>query len=153
MRPLLPAILVSLAACGGGSAPAAVDPAAGPTQAVQEFMRAVADSNLVRMGQLWGTSSGSAAETGKPADYQRRVAIMYTFLRGSTAKVLAEVEHSGNKSILAVEVSRPDCRKRIPFTLERTKDNRWLVSAIELGALGTPGRPCPPEEQRRPGGS
>ncbi len=151
MRILTAIILTAIIACGGGSQPAGVVPSPGPTLAVEQFMRAVADSDLTRMAQLWGTRNGSAAETGKPQDYQRRVAVMYTFLRGSTARVMAEVERSNDKSTLAVEVSRTDCRKRLPFTLERTKDDRWMVTSIELGALGTPGRPCPPEEQRRPG--
>ena len=110
----------------------------------------MADSNLTRMAELWGTRKGSAAETGNPTDYQRRVAVMYTFLKGATAKVIAEVERTDDKSTLAVEVTRSDCRKRIPFTLEKTKDDRWMVTSIELGALGTPGRACPPEEQRPP---
>ncbi|HKP30091.1 MAG TPA: hypothetical protein VJU15_11845 [Gemmatimonadales bacterium] len=152
MRILIAITLATLLGCGGGSKPAtSASPAPGPTHAVDDFMKAVADSNLTRMAQLWGTSKGSAAETGKPTDYQRRVAVIYTFLKGSTAKVLAEVERSDSKSTLAVEVTRSDCRKRIPITLEKTKDDRWLVSSIELGSLGTPGRACPPEEQRKPG--
>lgn len=152
MRILTAIILTAVIACGGGgSPPAGVAPGPGPTLAVEQFMRAVADSDLTRMAQLWGTSHGSAAETGKPTDYQRRVAVMYSFLRGSTARVITEVERSKDKSTLAVEVSRRDCRKRLPFTLERTKNDRWMVTSIELGVLGTPGRPCPPEEQRRPG--
>ena len=149
---ILPAVLMSvLIACGGGSQPSTgATPSTGPTEAVATFMKAVTDSNLTRMAELWGTSRGSAAETGKPTDYQRRVAVMYTFLKGSTAKVLAEVERSDDKSTLAVEITRTECRKRIPITLEKTKDDRWMVTSIELGALGTPGRACPPEEQRPP---
>jgi hypothetical protein len=147
-------MLAALAACGGGSKPTTgATPSPGPSQAVQEFMKAVADSNLTRMAELWGTSSGSAAETGKPTDYQRRIAVMYTFLKGSTAKVLAEVERSNDKSTLAVEVTRSDCHKRIPFTLEKTKNDRWMVTSIELGALGTPGRACAPEDQQRKPGA
>jgi hypothetical protein len=144
--------LAALTACGGGSKPSTgATPSPGPAHAVEAFMKAVADSNLTRMAELWGTKGGSAAETGKPTDYQRRVAVMYTFLKGSTAKVITEVERSDDKSTLAVEVTRADCRKRIPITLEKAKGDRWLVSSIELGSLGTPGRPCPPEEQRKPG--
>ena len=151
MRILSAIALTTLIACGGGSKPTTgTTPSPGPTLAVEQFMKAVADSNLTRMAELWGTSSGSAAETGKPADYQRRVAIIYTFLKGATAKVLTEVTRSDDKSTLAVEVTRSDCRKRIPITLEKTKDDRWMVTSIELGALGTPGRACPPEEQRPP---
>ena len=93
---------------------------------------------------------GRRGQQPHPHDYQRRVAIIYTFLKGATAKVLTEVTRSDDKSTLAVEVTRSDCRKRIPITLEKTKDDRWMVTSIELGALGTPGRACPPEEQRPP---
>jgi hypothetical protein len=151
VRILTAIMLTVLIACGGGSKPTiGATPSAGPTRAVGEFFSAVADSNLTRMAELWGTRKGSAAETGSPTDYQRRVAVMYTFLKGATAKVIAEVERTDDKSTLAVEVTRSDCRKRIPFTLEKTKDDRWMVTSIELGALGTPGRACPPEEQRPP---
>ena len=152
MRILIAITMAALVGCGGGSKPATTTtPSAGPSHAVDAFMKAVADSNLTRMAELWGTKGGSAAETGKPTDYQRRVAVMYTFLKGSTAKVLAEVERSDDKSTLAVEVTRAECRKRIPITLEKAKGDRWLISSIELGSLGTPGRACPPEDQRKPG--
>lgn len=150
---LFPAVLAVLAACGsGGGGGGSVNPDDTPATVIDQFMRAVADSNLARMASLWGTSDGSAAATGKPTDYQRRVAVMYTYLRGSTGRIMSDVERSGDRAVLRVEVSRPDCRKIIPFTLVRTGRGEWLITAIELGLMGSPGRPCASDE-RRPGGS
>jgi hypothetical protein len=74
-------LLLALAACGGGPGPtASAGPAPTPEQAVRSFMQAAADSNLTRMAQLWGTRAGSAAKTGQPPDYQRRIAIMQFYL-------------------------------------------------------------------------
>jgi hypothetical protein len=114
-------------------------------------MRAVTDSNLTRMTQLWGTSSGSAAETGRPSDYTRRVVIIHAYLRGATTRILAEPERSSNRVVLLVEVTRDGCTRQVPFTLARTGDGRWLIEAIELGVLGSPGRPCSTDERRPPG--
>jgi hypothetical protein len=113
-------------------------------------MRAVTDSNLTRMSQLWGTSSGSAAETGRPTDYTRRVTIIHAYLRGATTRILAEPERSSNRVVLLVEVTRDGCTRQVPFTLVRTGNGRWLIEAIELGVLGSPGRPCSTDERRPP---
>ena len=63
-----------LAACGGGSGgAAAVHPANTASAAVENFMKAVADSNLAAMAGLWGTAKGPAARTRQPSDYERRI--------------------------------------------------------------------------------
>jgi hypothetical protein len=139
--------LALLAACGGGGA-GGVAPDQGPSAALDQFMGAVADSNYTRMAELWGTSSGSAAKTGKPSDYLRRIAIMHSYLKGSKTKVLSEPERSSNRAVLMVEVTRNDCVKQVPFTFARTGGGQWLVQAIELGILGSPGRPCATEDKK-----
>jgi len=150
LRTTLLAFTIALAACGGKPGPVNVD--AGPTAVVDQFMQAVADSNLNRMAQLWGTTRGSAAETGQPADYQRRIAIIWAYLRGSTVRVLGEVERTSDRSVLAVDLRRSGCRYRVPFTMVRASGG-WLVNAIDLAQVGVPGRPCPPEQRVPPGGS
>jgi hypothetical protein len=145
---MLPFTIAALG-CGGKSVPVNVD--AGPEAAVAAFTQAVADSNLNRMAQLWGTAKGSAAETGQPKDYQRRLAVMYAYLRGTTTRVLGEVERQPDRSVLAAEVRRGDCVKRVPFTMVRTRRGQWLVNAVDLALIGAPGTPCPSEE-RKPGG-
>jgi hypothetical protein len=131
--------------CGGSGmgAPTPVGPDEGPVLAVQRFMQAVADSDLARMAELWGTQSGPASQTGRPANYQRRIAVIHAYLVGNTATVAGEIEQRGAVRVLAVDLTREGCRRRVPFTVVRTAGGQWLVNNIELGLVGVPGRPCP----------
>jgi hypothetical protein len=63
---------------------------------------------------------------------------------------LGEVERTDSRSVLAVEVSRADCRKRVPFTMVRTGNGSWIINSIELGLVGVPGTPCASEDRRQP---
>ena len=150
MRGLAFACLVLLTACGGGGKPARVEPSAAPAAVAAAFMRAVADSNLTQMAELWGTSKGSAAATGQPADFLQRIAVMQLYLRGATTKVLGNgpVPGSGDRRQVMLELTRGGCVKQVPFTMVRTKDGAWLVNAVDLNAAGNPAKPCegvPPE--------
>lgn len=149
MRAFALLFTIAVLACGGKAVP--VGQEAGPETALAAFMQAVADSNLNRMAQLWGTEKGSAASTGQPSDYQRRVAVMYAYLRGATVRVMGEVERRGNTSVLATEVTRSDCVKRVPFTMARTGQGGWLLTNVDLSLIGVPGTPCPSEQRRPPG--
>ncbi|HEX9164986.1 MAG TPA: hypothetical protein VF862_03695 [Gemmatimonadales bacterium] len=149
MRAFALLFTIAVLACGGKAVPVGME--AGPEGALSAFMQAVADSNLNRMAQLWGTEKGSAAQTGQPQDYQRRVAVMYAYLRGATVRVLGEVERRGSTSVLATEVSRADCVKRVPFTMVQTGRGAWLLTAVDISLIGVPGTPCPSEQRRPPG--
>lgn len=146
--PLLLLVVTLLAACGGGAA-GSVSPDAGPVQVVEQFMQAVADSNLTRMAQLWGTSRGPSSQTGQPSDYQRRVGIMHAFLKGFEVRSTSQIERQDDRVVLSVALQRSTCGRQVPFTLVRA-GRGWLVTGIELSALGTPGVPCPGEERRPP---
>ena len=66
MRTWLVSAAALVTACGGGGKGPEVAAEASSVQAAQAFMRAARDSNLTRMGQLWGTSHGAAGITHKP---------------------------------------------------------------------------------------
>lgn len=137
--------LLALAACGGGGAGSApVTPASSATGVVESFMQAVADSNLVRMAQLWGTSSGSAAKTRQPTDYERRIVVMQAYLRNESHRVLppAPAASEGRQDI-QVEIRRDLCTWVVPFTVIQSRDG-WLVNQIDLTQAGNPARPCVP---------
>jgi hypothetical protein len=131
-----------LAACGGGTAPQA-QPANSASGAVRSFMQAVADSNMDRMANLWGTAAGPAAKTNQPPDYQRRVAIMQAYLRNDSFEITSDIpEASENRRALMVEIKRKSCTWTVPFTAIKTRDGSWIVTQLDLAAAGNPARPC-----------
>jgi len=131
-----------LAACGGGSAPQ-VQPATSASGAVQSFMQAVADSNVVKMASLWGTASGPAVKTNQPPDWQRRVAIMQAYLRNDSFRITSDVpEADESRRGLQVEIRRKTCSWIVPFTAIRIRDGSWIVTQLDLAAAGNPARPC-----------
>ena len=131
-----------LAACGGGSAPQA-QPANSASDAVRGFMQAVADSNVVKMANLWGTASGPAAKTNQPHDWQRRIAIMQAYLRNDSFRITSDVpETDENRRGLLVEIKRQTCTWTVPFTAIKTRDGSWIVTQLDLAAAGNPARPC-----------
>jgi hypothetical protein len=86
------AAAVLLAACSSGSGGTSqVPPANTASAAVQNFMKAVADSNLTSMANLWGTSRGPAAKTREPSDFERRVAVMQAYLSHDDYRILSDV--------------------------------------------------------------
>jgi len=131
-----------LAACGGGSAPQA-QPANSASGAVRSFMQAVADSNLDKMANLWGTASGPAAKTNQPPDYRRRIAVMQAYLRNDSFRVTSdETGMDPSRRELQVEIKRSTCTWSVPFTAVKIRDDFWIVTQLDLAAAGNPARPC-----------
>jgi hypothetical protein len=108
------------------------------------FMRAAADSNLARMAELWGSADGPAARTGQPPEWEKRVIIMQTYLRGDSSRVVSDVPVAGSDSQrrVIVELYRPGCVKQIPATVTRSRSGGWLVENVDISAAGNPARPC-----------
>ncbi len=146
MRPLALAGFAALAACGGGAAggTASVAPIGSSSLAMQTFMQAAADSNLARMAQLWGTAAGSAAETGKPDGWEKRLIVMQAYLRGDSTQLVSDVPVTGeeNQRRVIVVLYRRGCVKQIPATVTRGKGGGWLVEHVDVLAAGNPARPC-----------
>ncbi|MBP2648785.1 MAG: hypothetical protein H6Q77_2409 [Gemmatimonadetes bacterium] len=115
-----------------------------PEAAVNAFMKAVGDSNLARMTQLWGTSEGSAATTRKPADFQKRMYVTYAFLKGGTYRISATEPSPAEKDerYMILEFTRGDCNKLVPITAVKTKKEGWIVNSLDLSQVGVPGRSC-----------
>lgn len=136
-----------LAACGGRNT-APIQPANTAAGAVTSFMQAVADSNVVKMASLWGTSKGPASKTGQPADYERRVAIMQAYLRNDSYRLTSEVPETDSRRALQVEIKRQTCTWTVPFVAIKTGDGSWVVTRVDLAAAGNPARPCVEGQQR-----
>lgn len=143
---VVPALV--LMACSSGArssmAQAPASPQAGAEAAVQGFLQAVADSDLVKMAQHWGTSKGSAAATGEPADYERRVVVMQAYLRNLPYRILSNSQdgEASDRRILQVEFTRNGCEAIAPFTAVRADGGKWVVQALDLAKVGGPGTKC-----------
>ena len=148
-RLLVSGALLLAAACGGsGSLPAPVtdagSPVSSPDAVVTEFMQSVADSNLTRMGQLWGTARGSAAVTGEPVRWREQVIVMQLWLQGGTSRITGNVPAMGaaDRRDITLELVRGGCVKQIPFTVLRLASGAWLVTNVDISQAGNPARPC-----------
>jgi hypothetical protein len=139
------AAAILLAACGGsgsGGAPA-VHPANTASAAVENFMKAVADSNLAAMAGLWGTSKGPASRTRQPADYERRISVMRSYLSHDDFRILGDApDVSEGRHTVQVQIRRSACTWTIPFLVIQLADGSWIVNQMDLTAAGNPARPC-----------
>jgi hypothetical protein len=139
------AAVLLLAACGGssGSGPAAVHPANTASAAVENFMKAVADSNLAAMAGLWGTSKGPASRTRQPPDYERRISVMRSYLSHDDFRILGDApDVSAARHTVQVQIRRSACTWTIPFLVIQLADGTWIVNQMDLTAAGNPARPC-----------
>ena len=142
------AAAILLAACGGSGGAAAVHPANTASAAVENFMKAVSDSNLAAMAGLWGTAKGSAARTRQPSDYERRVVVMQSYLSHDDFRILGDApEGSGGRHAVQVQIRRGACTWSIPFVVIQLADGSWIVNQMDLTAAGNPARPCAPSAQ------
>ena len=141
-----------LAACGGQTS--TLSPSPGPEYAVQEFMAAVADSNLTKMADYWGTAKGAAGEIGSPTDYPKRIEVMQLWLRGYSYRIMASTPTDADRTTqeMQVEMARGDCRKQVGFVAVKTSSARWVIQSIDLNAVGSPMTPCFGEGSSAPGG-
>lgn len=153
MRRLMLGLVMLVVGCGGGGSttPAPNDAAATPEAAVRNFMQAVADSNITRMGRYWGTSKGPAAITRQPADYEDRLVITQAYLRRSPFRITGvdAIPNQSDRQQVLVEFERQDpdgtrCMKVAPFQVLKNGNQGWIVVSIDLNRVGTPGRACVP---------
>jgi hypothetical protein len=155
---LTPLLLALALACGGGpgkTVPQDVAPT--PEAAVRNFMQAVDDSNITRMGRYWGTSRGPASITRQPPDYMQRLGITQVFLRRSPFRILQSDPDMNQPDLqtVTVEFTRTDqdgksCARSAQIGVIRAGDHGWIVTNIDLTKVGTPGRACTSQSSTRP---
>jgi hypothetical protein len=134
-----------LAACSGGGGAEQVHPANTAAAAVQNFMKAVSDSNLTIMANLWGTARGPAAKTRQPPDFERRITVMQSYLSHDDYRILSDApDGSEARRAMQVQIRRQACTWDIPFTVIQLADGSWIINQVDLGAAGNPARACEP---------
>ena len=112
-------------------------------------MQAVADSNLSRMAELWGTAGRPRRQDQTAADYERRIVVMQAYLRNDdfTRSFRPRHRRSEGRQDRAGRDSAAACTWscRSPSSSPVTS---WLVNQVDLTAAGNPARPCVPGGQQ-----
>jgi hypothetical protein len=122
-----------------------------PSAAVEEFMRALADSNLSRMAELWGNAKGPAARTHMPKTYEKQIVIIQAMLHGVQAQALGDVpSDKGDMRTVTTQLSHNGCKVTIPINVVKAKEG-WLVHDFKLDQAAEVNRPC--DAAGRPGNS
>ena len=136
MRPRL-TVLVALGtlACGGGPGPGKPVPQS-PQETLAQFMSAVKANDLSRMGTLWGSDRGPAADWMKGNELKERLTVIQKYLAHAGYRVVeGPLREPGS-------IGGTACTFVAPMDLVRTKGGGWVVNDVHLGSLPTPGGTC-----------
>jgi hypothetical protein len=130
-------------AAGAARLPAQkVDTMSTASAAVQEYIRAAADSNLSRMAQLLGTEKGNAVHINLP-NLEKRMVVTSLYLAHTKVRTLGEVSttHSDQRTV-TTEIALGACKVVIPVTAVHSKKDGWLVNDLDLSKVQSLHSPC-----------
>ena len=135
--------LVLVAACASGGGNTGTMSNRSPETTVKAFLAAAKDTNLTLMASYWGGSSGPAAQTKQPPDYEKRIRVMQKYLTNDSAKVagLGTVDGHPDQVMVTMRVFVGKCQNSVPFIVGKWKD-QYLVNNVDITLAGTPGRAC-----------
>ena len=140
-------VLVALAslACGGGAGPGKVAPQS-PQETLAQFMSAVKENNISRMGTLWGSERGPATNWMKSDQLRERLTVVQKYVDHAGYRVIEgplPVPGHDNMNTFRVELQRQGgCTVVFPIDLVHTKNGGWVVNDVHLGTIPTPGSSC-----------
>src|SRR5439155_17908513 len=82
-------VLVALGslACGGGAGPGTLAPQS-PQETLAQFMAAVKDNNIARMGALWGAERGPATTWMKSDELRERLSVVQKYVDHAGYRVI-----------------------------------------------------------------
>jgi hypothetical protein len=144
-------LVVLGAACGRGSAPQAPVPQS-VNAALDQFLAAVKANDLGRMGSLWGTDRGPAAQWMKPVELRQRLTVIQKYLAHVGYRIIEgplAVPNRGDLRTYRVDLQRGDCSQAVPIDVVRTRSGGWLVYDVHLEAAGSPAARCQPASGTR----
>ncbi len=137
LRRIIPlAILVLLAACGGGrtSMPPGPSGAAAPAAAVERFLRLVEAKNYREMGLVFGTKDGNIYRIDPARQVEQRMYAIASILEHQSFSITNEEQipgRFGEAVRMTVNLTSGRQRKQVPFTAVRS-GSTWLVEQVDL---------------------
>jgi hypothetical protein len=115
-------------------------------ESVTQFLAAVKANDLKRMGELWGTERGPAANSMNAGVLQQRVTVIQKYLDHTGYRVIeGPLVVPGREELrtFRVELQRTNCNQVLPIDVVRTRSGGWLVYDVHLETVSSPGRGCP----------
>jgi hypothetical protein len=120
---------------------------------VTQFLAAVKANDLKRMGELWGTERGPAAESMNADVLRQRVTVIQKYLDHTGYRVIEGpllVPGHDDRRTYRVELQRTNCNQVLPLEVIKTKSGGWLVYDVHLESAGSPSGRCPQGVGTRP---
>lgn len=114
-------------------------------ESVSQFLAAVKANDLKRMGDLWGTERGPAAESMNAEVLRQRLTVIQKYLDHTGYRVTegpSLVPGRDELRTYRIELQRANCNQMIPIDVIRTKRGGWLVYDVHLEAAGSPAGRC-----------
>ena len=139
-------LLAALTACSNGQGPETPVPQS-MNESVAQFLAAVKANDLKRMGELWGTERGPAAQSMNGDVLRQRLTVIQKYLDHTGYRVIeGPLLVPGHQELRTyrVELQRASCNQVMPMDLIKTHSGGWLVYDVHLEAAGSPAGRCQP---------
>jgi hypothetical protein len=107
--------------------------------AVDRFLAAAREQDLVTLGQLFGDETGPARDRDDRRAFEQREVIMVCALRHDQAKVTEGAASVGGKVLFNVDLVQGSLKATTKFTAVRGPAGRWFVSEFDIVTLQNKG--------------
>ncbi len=118
-------------------------------ESVAQFLAAVKANDQKRMGELWGTERGPAANSMNAGVLRQRLTVIQKYLDHTGYRIVEgplTVPGHDDLRTYRVELQRANCNQVLPIDVVRTHSGGWLVYDVHLESAGSPGGRCPQAE-------
>lgn len=152
MRRLLMVLSALGIACGGGGGRSQAPVPATMNDALSQFLNAAQAKDIARMGRLWGTARGPAAEWMSDSTMQMRLSVVQRYLSANGYRIVEgplPVPGHADRRLYRVELQRSQCVHVQPIELIEARRGGWLVYDVHLESANEAGT-CPGAPGTRP---
>ena len=142
MRRTVVALMLVLGACrSGGPRPStaptpAVVGAAGPRQAVEQFLASIRAGDVQATSIIWGTARGPARERMRDrTELEKRILIMQCNFNHDASRIISDLPGSAGARNLKVELRRGQLVAQTTMSAVLGPDARWFVENADLAPM------------------
>jgi hypothetical protein len=140
VKKLATVLLISVAACHRGAAPAgspggSATGASSPEAAVNAFIAAAKAQDLQAMSAVWGTARGPVRATMPRDEMDKRLIVMIGMMCQDSARTMSRSPAPQSMQFVRVEMKRAERAVQLNFTTVEGPSSRWYVWDFENSRL------------------